>query len=244
MSRAIEEEPENFIERYNRLFSLAQTAFEKWANSERTNQFPQVVVSGEPIDLGFKSVVDLLPTETTVLDRDHLIAVYCAIIEAYLYRSGHWSAGQLFRIFSSNYQNMLEVEKQSVIQKGFSMVVHKVGSAEALEAVTPLKTVTNDQYSELYEELVEDWGNPVQKKVAAIMRGQLKFIHTFLPRHKIGDNFERERRDRIEPLPLYIRNEIHHPTIKGLPETPAFRRDKSIGYAIMEVWLSIEKDMN
>ena len=37
---------------------------------------------------------------------------------------------------------------------------------------------------------------------------------------------------------MYVRNEIHHPTKGALLDTEEFQRDKRIGYAIMEVWLS------
>ena len=71
-----------------------------------------------------------------------------------------------------------------------------------------------------------------------MMRIRLRTIHLLLPRHKIGTDFERLRKGRQEPLPLYVRNEIHHPTIKGLADSNAFQRDKRIGYAIVAAWLS------
>ena len=70
------------------------------------------------------------------------------------------------------------------------------------------------------------------------METNLRSIHDLLPQHKIGDDFRRKRKGRLEPLPLYVRNEIHHPTKGPLLETEAFQQDKRIGYAIMEAWLS------
>ena len=77
-----------------------------------------------------------------------------------------------------------------------------------------------------------------QKEMTEVMEANLRSIHELLPRHKIGDKFHRERRGRLEPLALYVRNEIHHPTKGPLLETEAFQQDKRIGYAIMEAWLS------
>ena len=76
------------------------------------------------------------------------------------------------------------------------------------------------------------------KEAAAMMQTRLATIHDLLPRHKIRDDFRRVRAGREEPLPLYVRNEIHHPTTDGLAESTTFQQDKRIGYAIMEAWLS------
>ena len=71
-----------------------------------------------------------------------------------------------------------------------------------------------------------------------MMRTRLATIHNLLPHHKIGTDFRRVRDGREEPVPLYVRNEIHHPAMDGLAGSKTFQRDKRIGYAIMEAWLS------
>ncbi len=223
--------------RYNKLDGIVQKTIELLVPNGQ-EILPYVIIFSKFLDLHLKTVVDLLPSTVTKSQRDHFIAVYLAHIEGYLYRQQYVATGNMIRVFSGNYRTLLEIEKQLVIQKGFPIRVGLVGSAKELEDATPLKTVTNEQYSILYEKLIEFWGGPNQKKATKIMQPKLRNIHDFLPKHKIGDNFWRERIGRRELLPIYVRNEIHHPTIKGLLETPAFRRDKGIGYAIMEVWLS------
>lgn len=71
-----------------------------------------------------------------------------------------------------------------------------------------------------------------------MMEARLTTVHDLLPRRKIGSDFLRVRAGREEPLPMYVRNEIHHPTIDGLLESQEFERDKRIGYAIIEAWLA------
>ena len=75
-----------------------------------------------------------------------------------------------------------------------------------------------------------------------MMDKRLETIYELLPQHKIGKEFHRERHTpkgpRKEPLPLYVRNEISHPSTPELSKSAAFQRDKSIGYVIMEAWLA------
>ncbi len=188
--------------------------------------------------MGLDRVAALLPETATPHARDHLILVHLAAVESHLYRHGYCPTGHVVRIMAGNYGIAPEEEKQSIIRDEFPCAVSSVASAEELDAVTPLKRVTDAEYSDLYERLVSTWGNPRQKEVAAMMDIRLATIHDLLPRRKIGSDFRRIRAGREEPLPLYVRNELHHPTIDVLSESKAFQRDKSIGYAIMNSWLS------
>ena len=120
---------------------------------------------------------------------------------------------------TGNYKVAPKEEKQSIMRNGFPCVAGTISSAEELISLTPLKRITDAEYSNLYEQLVAAWGNPQQKKVAAMMKTRLATIHDLLPRHKIRDDFRRVRAGREEPLPLYVRNEIHHPTTDGLPKS-------------------------
>ena len=139
---------------------------------------------------------------------------------------------------AGNYGVAPEEEKQSIIRDGFPCGVGTASSPEELIALTPLKCPTDEEYSNLYEKLFAAWGKPRQRQMAEMMESRLETIHDLLPRHKIGDDFRRVRAGREEPLPLYIRNEIHHSTTTGRSESKAFQHDKRIGYAIMETWLS------
>ena len=160
------------------------------------------------------------------------------MLESYLYRHGYVETGHIVRIQAGNYRVATEDVKRSIVSDGFPIRVGTVSSAEELEAVTPLRRVSDGEYSQMYERLSEAWGRGSQKEMAQAMEANLRSIYDLLPRHKIGDDFCRERRGRLEPLPLYVRNEIHHPTKGPLLETEAFQQDKRIGYAIMEAWLS------
>ena len=227
-----------FVERYNRLYEVTQTVIEKLTPNGVEVLFPFIEAGGGVLDLGLDRVTALLPETATPLERDHLVLVHLAAIESHLYRHGYCPTGHMIRIMAGYYRNAPEEEKQSIVRYGFRCAVSNVSSAEELEAATPLKRVTDAEYSDLYERLVATWGSPRQKEVASMMETRLATIHEFLPRHKIGDEFCRTRAGREEPLPLYVRNELHHPTMDGLLKSTAFQRDKSIGYAIMKAWLS------
>lgn len=229
-----------FVERYKRLHEIAQTAIEELTPNGVDMVVPFIQDGGGFLNLGLDRIAALLPATASPHDRDHLVLVYLATIESYLYRHGYCTTGQIIRIMAGNYRDAVEENKQSIIRDGFGCVVNSVSSTEELDACTPLKSVTDVKYSDLYEKLVADWGSHPQKKVAAMMKTRLETIHDLLPRHKIGDDFRRVRAGREEPLPLYVRNEIHHPTTDGLSESGKFQQDKRIGYAIMEAWSSIQ----
>ena len=159
------------------------------------------------------------------------------MLESYLYRHGFVETGHFIRIIAGNYRVATEDLKQSIISNGLPIRVATVSSAEELEAVTPLRRVSDGEYSEMYERLSKAWGGLRQREMAEVMEANLRSIHELLPRHKIGDDFHRERRGRLEPLPLYVRNEIHHPTTGPLLETEAFQQDKHVGYTIRQAWL-------
>ena len=164
--------------------------------------------------------------------------MHLAELETRLYRHGHCGLGNLVRVLSGNYRVSTKEVKQSIISDGFPFRVATVSSAEELAEVTPLKLPTDTEYSELYERLIESWGGLNQRAASEKMWCLLESIHDFLSMGKVGDSFRRERRGVEEPLPIHVRNEIHHPTMGPLLETESFRQDKRIGYAIMQAWLS------
>ena len=135
---------------------------------------------------GFGAVVALLPEAASPAERDHLVLVHLAAIESHMYRHGHCPTGHLIRIMAGNYGGASEEGKQSIVRDGFVCAVSGVSSAEELEAITPLKRVTDTQYTDMYEQLISAWGTPPQKKVAEMMRTRLRTIHLLLPRHKCG----------------------------------------------------------
>lgn len=227
-----------FVERYNRLNEITQTVIKELTLNEVEVLLPFLQGEGGFLGLGLDRVAALLPETASPHDRDHLVLVHLAAVESHLYRHGYCPSGHMIRIMAGKYRVALEEEKQSIIQHGFRCVVRNVSSAKEVIALTPLKRVTDMEYSELYERLIAAWGNPRQKDAAVMMETRLATIHDLLPRHKIGDDFCRVRAGRQEPLPLFVRNEIHHPTTDGLAESTTFQRDKRIGYAIMEAWLS------
>ena len=238
-----------FVERYNRLHEITQTVIQELVPNGVEVLFRFILAGGGPsrvnasalssmpLSLGLDRVTALLPETASPHDRDHLVLVHLAAIESHLYRHDYYPTGHMIRIMAGNYGVAPEEEKQSIIRNGFPCVVGTVSSPEEMIALTPLKRVTDAEYSDLYEKLVAAWGKPRQKEAAAMMKARLTTIHDFLPRHKIGDDFRRVRAGREEPLPLYVRNEIHHPTTDGLRKSKRFQQDKRIGYAIMEAWL-------
>ena len=238
---ALDQEQLVLTKRYNRLYEVAQSVIIRLTPNGVEVLLAHILAGGGSIDLGLNKVVALLPETSTPSDRDHLVLVHLAAIEVHMYRHGFCPTGHVVRIMAGNYRAAPEEEKQSIIRNGFGCVVHSVSSAAELDAVTPLKAVTDGEYSDLYERLVAAWDCPAQKAVAAMMRTRLATIHELLPRHKIGVDFNRIRAGREEPLPLYVRNEIHHPSTDGLAGSKAFQHDKRIGYAIMAAWLA-EKD--
>ena len=159
-------------------------------------------------------------------------------LEALLYRSGYCEFGTIVKVSAGNYRVSTEEVKQSIIINGFPFRIATVSSAEEMDEITPLKLPSDTEYSELYEELTKTWGSLNQRKTSERMWPLLESIHYHLPKSKIGDDFRRERRGKEEPLPMYVRNEIHHPTKGPMLKTEAFQQDKRIGYAIMKAWLS------
>lgn len=231
------EERAQFIGRYDALHDITQRiANELTPNGKQT--LPWLLLTSRSISLRLDEVADLILDSESTHDRDHLISVHLAMLESYLYRHGFAETGHFIRIMSGNYRVATEDAKRSIIANGFSIRVASVSSAEELEAATPLRRVSDGEYSAMYEELSKAWGGLRQKEMAKAMEAKLRSIHELLPQHKIGDEFHRERRGHLEPLPLYVRNEIHHPAKGPLLETEAFQQDKRVGYAIMQAWLS------
>lgn len=154
------------------------------------------------------------------------------------------TSGHMVRTLAGNYSVATEEVKQSIILNGFPFVTATVSSAQELTDVTPLKRVSDSEYSAMFEKLLASWGNVNQKKAERLMWSLLDSIHNALPKHKIGSDFRRERRGRAEPLPMYVRNELHHPTKGAALETEAFEQDKRIGYAIMQAWLAQDQQQD
>ena len=227
-----------FVERYNRLHEITQEIIAELVPGGVEILIPFIYGGGGMLDLGIGRVVALFPETASSHDRDHLIQIHLAAVESHLYRHGYCPTGHMIRIMAGNYLVAPEEEKREIVRNGFPCRVGTVSGAEELIALTPLTRVTDAAYSGLYERLIAAWGAPDQRKSAAMMKARLTAIHALLPRHKVGDDFRRVRGGREEPLPLYVRNEIHHPTTEGLPESGTFQLDKSIGYAIMEAWLA------
>ncbi len=235
MSRS--EERKGLVGRYVALHDITQRVAK-----ELTPGGMQILVltlfTQDSISLGLDEVAGLMSATGSTRDRDHLIGVHLAMLESHMYRHGYVETGHIVRIKAGNYRVATEDVKRSIVSNGFPIRVGTVSSAEELEAVTPLRRVSDGEYSQMYERLSEAWGGLCQREMGKAMEANLRSIHDLLPRHKIGDDFRRERRGRMEPLPLYVRNEIHHPTKGPLLETEAFQQDKRIGYAIMEAWWS------
>ena len=229
-----------FVERYSRLHEISGATVRQLTPDGVELLIRFIQHGGGAIDLGLDLVVALLPETATPNQRDHLIRVHLATVESLLYRNGHETTGHLVRHMVGRYGVATEEEKLEMIRNGFPCRVGTVASAEELAALTPLKRVTNVEYSSLYDRLLAAWGSPRQRQAGTMMEERLATIHDLLPRHKIGDDFRRVRAGREEPLPMYVRNEISHPTVDGLLETKAFQEDMKIGYAIMEAWMAAE----
>ena len=227
-----------FKDRYDRLFEITQSVVKNLTPNGVEMLLPFILGGGGRLDLGLDRVAALVPDTASPHYRDHLFMVHLAVMESHLYRHGYCPTGHIVRIFSGKYRLASEEDKQSIIHEGFPCVVGTFSSDEELDALTPLKRVTDAEYSDLYERLVAAWGARRQKEVAAIMKTRLASVHDLVPEHKIGTDFHRVRAGREEPLPLYVRNEIHHPTKSGLQDSKKFQQDKRIGYAIMEAWLT------
>lgn len=228
----------SFVDLYSRLFKITENVFHG-LTSNGTEVFFILALTRGYIRFGIDEVVSLLPNQDSARRRDHLIAVHFAVLESLLYRHGYVGIGHAVRILSGNYSIATEEIKQSTIINGFDFRAQTVSSSDEFIALTPLRRPNNTDYAIKFEKLVSSWRcSSSQKKAAQMMESRLSTIHDLLPVHKIGHNLYRERRGKKEPLPLFIRNEIHHPTIPDLLESETFEQDKSIAYAIMCAWLS------
>ncbi len=239
----MEELDAQFIERYNQLDRIMLRV----ANELTPNGIEILLLAalaGRSVRLGIDEVVELLWESESISARDHLIQVHLAGLESYFYRQGYCTSGHMVRILAGNYSVATEEVKQSIIFNGFPFVTATVSSAQELSDVTPLKKVSHSEYSAMFEKLLASWGVVNQKEAERLMWSRLDSIHDALPKHKIGSDFRRERRGRAEPLPMYVRNELHHPTKGAALETEAFEQDKRIGYAIMQAWLTRDQQQD
>ncbi len=226
-----------FVERYRQLHDIMlRVASELTPNGIEI--LPLLALSGSSVSLGLREVVSVMPEAELRHRRDHLVHVHLASLESHLYRHAFCVSGHMVRILTGNYRVAADDVKDEIISSGFSFTVATFSNDEELREATPLRSISDTEYSAAYERLIESWGSPRQQEASQLMFSRLKSIHDVLPEKKIGADFRRERRGREEPLPMYVRNEIHHPTEGVLLDTEEFQRDKRIGYAIMEVWLS------
>lgn len=225
------------IDRYNRLQEITRKVIEELTPGG-VEILPLLTLVSSRVRFGLDEVAALISGTESPHDREHLIQVHLAGLESHMYRHGHLPTGHMVRIFSGNYSVATEEAKRSIIADGYRYVTAIVASEEDLIAATPLRRVKDAEFSDVYERLYAAWGCSDQKEASRKMKSRLSSIHDLLSRHKIGDDFIRERRGKQVPLPLYVPNEIHHPTNAALPGTEAFERDKRIGYAIMDAWLS------
>ncbi len=225
------------VELYKQLHAITNRTFDELASKD-IGVLLLIAASGEPVRLGIDQVTRLDLEFNAGYRRDHLIQVHLAELEARLYRSGYCGLGTLVKVFAGNYRVSTEEVKRSIILDGFPFRLATVSSYAELVEATPLKLPSDTEYSELYEGLIRSWGGLKQGKASEKMWCLLESIYDLLPTGKIGDDFRRERRGKEEPLPMYVRNEIHHPTKGPVLETEAFQQDKRIGYAIMKAWLS------
>lgn len=177
------------------------------------------------LQLNLWKIVALLPENIHQKERDHFIQLYLGEIESSLFRQGNLPVGRVINLLTRRYMTQTEEEKIAIINDGFPIQIVPINKAEDLDKHKPMKRPSDDEYTRRFEELHENWGRLRYKEMARLMRERSSMIP------------ERERRGRSEPLPLYVRNEIHHPSIDGLKESLEFQRDKTIGYAIMENWL-------
>ena len=231
------------IERYNQLDRIMLRVVNE-LTPNGTEILHVTAQLGHSVRLGIDEVVELLWESESESDRDHFIQVHLAGLESYFYRHGHCTSGHMVRILAGNYSVATEEVKQSIISNGFAFVTATVSSEQELDDVTPLRRVSDLEYSAMFERLLASWGDINQKEAERLMWSRLDAIHDALPEHKIGSDFRRERRGRTEPLPMYVRNELHHPTIGAALETEAFEQDKRIGYAIMQAWLTQDQQQD
>ena len=226
--------------RYQLLSMITNRVLEILTPNGKEALIPFIHSGGGSVNLGLNLVEGLTPNrseKTYGRRRDHLISVHLSVLESCLFIRGYSATGHLIRILAGNYMVASKEEKQAIIREGFPIRVGTISKREDLALNTPLRRVTDSEYSAMYERLLALWKTPRQKQAAEMMWVRLGKICDLLPKHKIGQSFIRQRQGRDEPLPLYVRNEIHHPSIPGLKESKAFEDDKRIGYAIMEAWL-------
>ena len=126
--------------------------------------FPWPLLSRSSIRLGLNEVAALIQGSESKHDRDHLISVHLAMLESYMYRHGCVRTGHLIRIMAGNFRVATEDSKQSIISNGFPIRVATVSSAEEIDAVTPLRSVSDGQYSDMYERLSKAWAAYARKR--------------------------------------------------------------------------------
>ena len=230
--------------RYERIFEIAERTVK---DSVDTGGFAfsfvmQAMVSGHGsatrVKLRIDEVIKLDPRHE---EQIHMARLYLALLELHFRRLGFHGEAIIAGNMAHQLASGAEDTRESLLSDGYEMILGTVSSAEDLERITPLPNVTDKEYMDLYEKLDNAWNPKGQGRMAKMMNLHLLSIHDYLPSEKIGADLFRKRRGRIEPLPLYVRNEISHPTIGKDRDLAAFYRDRDRGYVIMETWLKAGK---
>ena len=118
---------------------------------------PVSLLTQDSISFGLDEVAGLILAPGSTHERDHLIGVHLAMLESYMYRHGFVETGHIVRIKAGNYRVATEDVKRLIVSNGFPIRVATVSSPEELEAVTPLRRVSDGEYSQMYERLAEAW---------------------------------------------------------------------------------------
>lgn len=193
-------------------------------------------------DLGLREVVRLATGLGSAPSQDHLVLLYLASREVYMFWYGHCHEGFLARSLAHNWRTATKDVRESTPANGYLVVLHVDSSAQGLDAITPWPDATDKEFMDLYEVLTTVCEYRNRCDVSKVTRYRLRAIHTALPVFEIGNDFIRERRGREERLPLYVHKEIHHPTNGALRETAAYQHDKRIVLSKMNV-LVAENDL-
>lgn len=190
--------------------------------------------------LGLNRIAGLV-APSGIKTRDHLIQLHLGNIVSYLHRSDYRGLGILARNLLYEWSAMTEDAKQEIITTGYPIVVRTGSSSKDFVELAPLPHVKDSEYTSQYEKLEKAWDCKNQTEMGERMVSLLKTIHNTLSPAKVGKGLYRVRsfkgQPRREPLPLYVRNEIHHPSVNER-YTWQFEQDKRRAFAIMNVWLS------
>ena len=109
---------------------------------------PFFAAGGGMRDRGLERVAALVPDTASPDDRNHLVLVRLAAIKSHMYRHSFCPTRHMIRIMTGYYGVAPEEEKQAIVRDGFPCIVRGVSSTEEIDAVTPIKRVTDTQWSD------------------------------------------------------------------------------------------------